>query len=229
MTTGRAHPVVVLGSASPARLTLLTAAGIDAVVLPSQVDESALVTAAGARAADARWLTEHLARAKATEVAARIRSSGVPVPTEARRPVLVLGADSLLAFEGRVLGKAASAAEVRARWASMSGGVGELVTGHVVVELATGRTVTATVGTVIRFGSPDPEELEAYIATGEPLAVAGSCTIDGLGGAFIDGIDGDHGNVIGLSLPALRDLVGALGWRWTDLWRPQVLAAGQAP
>jgi septum formation protein len=224
----RVRPVVVLGSASPARRTLLAAAGIDAAVMPSDVDESALVRAAGARASDAHWLTEHLARAKAAEVAARIRSNGLP-GQEPERPVLVIGADSLLDFDGRVLGKAASADEVRDRWASMSGRMGQLVTGHVVVEPASGRSVAATVGTLIRFGSPDADEVEAYIASGEPLAVAGSCTIDGLGGAFIDGIDGDHGNVIGLSMPTLRNLVGALGWRWTDLWRAHVPGRGQAP
>ena len=214
------RPVVVLGSASPARRTLLRAAGIDAVILPSEVDEEALIAAAGARAADAHWLTEHLARAKAGDVATRIRRSGLPDQQDPDRPVLVIGADSMLAFGGQVLGKAASGAEVRQRWAAMSGEVGELVTGHVVVEVGSQRTVATTVGTTIRFGRPDAAELDAYIASGEPLAVAGSCTIDGLGGAFIEGIDGDHGNVIGLSLPTLRDLVRRLGWRWTDLWRP---------
>jgi septum formation protein len=105
----------------------------------------------------------------------------------------------------------------------MAGGTGVLVTGHTVVDLdRTGPEpagiVVAPVATTIRFGRPDPVELEAYIASGEPLAVAGSCTIDGLGGAFIDGVDGDHSNVIGLALPTLRVMLGRLGVRWTDLW-----------
>ena len=93
-----------------------------------------------------------------------------------------------------------------------------LVTGHTVIDLDSGRLVERAVATTIRFGRPDPVELEAYIASGEPLAVAGSCTIDGLGGPFIDGIEGDHSNVIGLALPTLRALLADLGVRWTDLW-----------
>ena len=93
----------------------------------------------------------------------------------------------MLDFDGQVLGKARSAQEVRDRWAAMSGRSGVLVTGHTVIDLDTGRVVERAVATTIRFGRPDPVELEAYIASGEPLAVAGSCTIDGLGGPFIDG------------------------------------------
>ena len=102
----------------------------------------------------------------------------------------------------------------------MSRRSGVLFTGHTVIELTTDRQVERTVATTVRFGHPDPVELEAYIASGEPFEVAGSCTIDGLGGPFIDGIDGDHTNVIGLSLPALRSLLAELGFRWTDLWSP---------
>ena len=132
--------------------------------------------------------------------------------------MLVVGADSMLDFDGEVLGKARTAQEVRDRWAAMSGRTGVLVTGHAVIDLDSGRLVERAVATTIRFGRPDPVELEAYIASGEPLAVAGSCTIDGLGGPFIEGIEGDHSNVIGLALPTLRDLLGVLGVRWTDLW-----------
>ena len=100
----------------------------------------------------------------------------------------------------------------------MSGRTGVLVTGHTVIDLDTSREVERAVATTIRFGHPDPVQLEAYIASGEPLAVAGSCTIDGLGGPFIDGISGDHSNVIGLALPTLRAMVAELDIRWTDLW-----------
>lgn len=223
---------IVLGSASPARRALLAAAGVPALVHPSTVDEDALIAAAGERAADPWWITEHLATAKAQDVAATLRGARLtelPRLTElaATDRVLVIGADSMLSFDGQVLGKARSAQEVRDRWAAMSGGTGELVTGQVVVDVATEAFVAATVGTTIRFGSPDAAELEAYIASGEPMAVAGSCTIDGLGGPFIDGVDGDHTNVIGLSLPTLRAMLRTLGVRWTDLWSPAVGTGGQ--
>lgn len=214
--TGR--PVLVLGSASPARATLLRAAGITPIIWHSRVDEDALIASAGDLVSDPPALVQMLATAKARDVIEQVRSGDVPgVPPGAR--VLVVGADSMLDFDGTVLGKARTAQEVRDRWAAMSGGTGVLVTGHTVIDLDTGRQAHRAVATTIRFGSPDPVELEAYIASGEPLAVAGSCTIDGLGGPFIDGISGDHSkNVIGLALPTLRRLVAELDIRWTDLW-----------
>lgn len=216
MADPRHPPHVVLASASPARLALLRAAGVRPSVLTSGVDEDALVASADAAVrSDGAALTQLLARAKAHDVAGRIRRGELAVPAG---PALVVGADSMLARDGQLLGKARSAEEVRTRWAQMAGGTGVLVTGHTVVHLPSGRVAEAAVATTIRFGRPTPEELEAYIASGEPLAVAGSCTIDGLGGPFIDGIDGDHTNVIGLALPTLRGLVAALGVRWTDLW-----------
>ncbi|HYN56182.1 MAG TPA: nucleoside triphosphate pyrophosphatase [Motilibacterales bacterium] len=211
------RPVLVLGSASPARSALLRAAGITPVVRHSRVDEDALLAASGALITDPPALTLMLATAKARDVAEQVRADQVPgVPPGAR--VLVVGADSMLDFDGQVLGKARSAQEVRDRWAAMSGQAGVLVTGHVVIDLTSGRLVERAVATTIHFGRPDPIELEAYIDSGEPLAVAGSCTIDGLGGAFIEGVEGDHSNVIGLALPTLRALLAELGVRWTDLW-----------
>jgi septum formation protein len=212
---------------------LLRSAGIPFVVRTSRVDEEALVAhwhdEHPAVLADPHGLTQALARAKALDVAEQVRAGvlGGAGPGLGQR-ALVLGADSMLAFEGVILGKAATPQEVRERWAAMAGGTGVLVTGHAVVDLTMGgqhpsgedRLVEATVATTVRFGRPDPEELEAYIASGEPLEVAGSCTIDGLGGAFIDGVDGDHTNVIGLALPTLRRLLAELGVRWTDLWEP---------
>jgi septum formation protein len=211
-------PLLVLGSASPARASLLRSAGVAAAILPSRVDEEALVAEAGPNQRAAQRLTQELARAKAMDVAAQVRDGALADPAAGRR-VVVVGADSMLDVGGRVLGKARSGEEVRARWAQMAGRAGVLVTGHTVVDVDSGRTEEATCSTVVRFGHPDAIELEAYIASGEPLAVAGSCTIDGLGGPFIDGIDGDHTNVIGLSLPTMRRLLGALGVRWTDLWQ----------
>lgn len=209
--------MLVLGSASPARATLLRAAGITPVIWHSQVDEDALIASAGDLVTDPPALTQMLATAKGRDVAEQVRAGQVPdVPPDAR--ALVVGADSMLEFDGQVLGKARTAQEVRDRWAAMSGRSGVLVTGHTVIDLDSGRMVERAVATTIRFGHPDPVELEAYIVSGEPLAVAGSCTIDGLGGPFIEGIEGDHSNVIGLALPTLRAMVAELGVRWTDLW-----------
>lgn len=227
MAEGRSDqgpPLLVLASASPARATLLRSAGVEPYIRTSRVDEDALIASYGPRAADPDWLTQQLARAKALDVVSALRDQDPTAdPADgsavAGRRVLVVGADSMLSFAGEVLGKAATAEEVRRRWTAMAGGTGRLVTGHTLVDLVTGARAEAAVATTIRFGRPDPVELEAYIATGEPLAVAGSCTIDGLGGPFIAGVDGDHTNVVGLSLPTLRDLVAQLGIRWTDLWR----------
>lgn len=214
---------MVVASASPARAMLLRNAGITPVVLPSLVDEDAAITAAPAAARrDPATLTQLLAHAKARDVAARIPTAPIRGVRTADA-LLVVGADSMLELDGEILGKARSADEVRSRWAAMSGRSGVLWTGHTVVQLPSGRTAEAAVPTTVRFGRPEPEELEAYIGSGEPLAVAGSCTIDGLGGPFIDGVDGDHTNVIGLALPTLRRLVGDLGTRWTDLWDTSAL------
>ena len=214
---GGPRPLLVLGSASPSRYALLRAAGITPVVRHSRVDEDALIATSGALGADPPALTRLLATAKARDVAEQVRAGQVPgVPPGAR--VLVVGADSMLDFDGQVLGKARSAQEVRDRWAAMAGRSGVLVTGHTVIDVTSGRLVERAVTTTIHFGHPDPVELEAYIDSGEPLAVAGSCTIDGLGGAFIDGVEGDHSNVIGLALPTLRVLLAELGVRWTELW-----------
>jgi len=215
---GPGVPLLVLGSSSPARAMLLRNAGVAAIVLPSRVDEEALIAELGHAERGAHHLTQRLARAKAMDVADLVRAGSLGDRVDGRR-VIVVGADSLLDVEGRVLGKAGSPDEVRARWATMAGRTGVLVTGHTVVDVGSGRVEEATCSTEVRFGRPDAVELEAYIASGEPLSVAGSCTIDGLGGAFIDGIDGDHTNVIGLALPTLRALLAALGVRWTELWQ----------
>jgi septum formation protein len=214
---GGCTPLLVLGSASPARATLLRNAGIPAPVLTSGVDEESLIAGFDSRAGDPEWLTQRLARAKALDVADRVRAGALGERARGRR-VLVVGADSMLDLNGHVLGKARTPDEVRTRWAAMAGGTGMLVTGHTVVDVGSGQTQEATCSTLIRFGRPDAQELEDYIASGEPLAVAGSCTIDGLGGPFIEGIDGDHSNVIGLALPTLRRLLAAFGVRWTTLW-----------
>jgi nucleoside triphosphate pyrophosphatase len=195
--------VLVLASASPARRQLLAAAGIAAEVVVSDFDES---TVDGPEPAT---LCLELARAKAAAVAQRL---GDP-------DAVVLGCDSVLEFEGAALGKPADAAEATRRWYAMRGRSGVLHTGHCLIQLGTGKRAEAVASTTVHFADVTDDEVAAYVGTGEPLRVAGAFTIDGLGGPFVESIDGDHGNVVGLSLPLLRRLVGELGYRVTDFWR----------
>jgi septum formation protein len=201
---------LVLASASPARLSLLRAAGVSPQVEVPDVDEDALLADLDG-ASPARTVTT-LAAAKAWGVAERM----------AHLPdAVIVGCDSMLHIGGRLLGKPRDVDTARARWQAMAGGTGELVTGHAVLRLGDGRIDRTAEGhavTTVRFGRPDPAELESYLATGEPLAVAGAFTLDGLGGWFVDGIDGDPSNVIGISLPLLRRLLAGVGVRVTDLW-----------
>jgi septum formation protein len=202
---------LVLASASPARLSVLRAAGLDPVVEVSAVDEDALL--AGLTGASPAETVTALAAAKATAVARRVAD---------RLPdAVVVGCDSMLHVDGELVGKPRDVATTRARWTTMAGGTGELLTGHTVLRLDDGEIDRVAEGhavTTVRFGRPDPAELEAYLATGEPLAVAGAFTLDGLGGWFVDGIDGDPSNVIGISLPLTRRLLAGVGVRVTDLW-----------
>jgi septum formation protein len=131
---------------------------------------------------------------------------------------LVVGCDSVLELDGLALGKPADAAEATARWQAMRGRSGVLRTGHCVIDTVTGRRVSATASTVVHFGTPDDDEVAAYVASGEPLYVAGAFTLDGRSAPFVNGIEGDPGNVIGLSLPLLRTLLADLNVRITDLW-----------
>ncbi|WP_101256422.1 nucleoside triphosphate pyrophosphatase [Streptomyces barkulensis] len=193
---------LVLASQSPARLGLLRQAGMVPEVIVSGVDEDAL------DAPTPGELALLLAEAKAGAVAGRPEAAGA----------LVVGCDSVLELDGRPLGKPADAEEATARWKDMRGRAGVLVTGHCVVDTATGRRVSATAATTVRFGEPSDEEIAAYVASGEPLHVAGAFTLDGRSAPFVDGIEGDHGNVIGLSLPLLRRLLAELGVSVTELW-----------
>ena len=124
----------------------------------------------------------------------------------------------MLEFDGRALGKPASAPEAVSRWRAQRGRAGTLLTGHCVIDAATGTRAEAVGATRVHFGSPSDAEIDAYVATGEPLEVAGAFTLDGLGAAFVDGIEGDPGTVIGLSVPLLRQLLAQLGVEITDLW-----------
>ncbi len=195
-------PRLVLASASPARLNLLRQAGLAPEVIVSGVDEDALSAPTPAE------LALVLAEAKAAVVAARPEAAGA----------LVVGCDSVLELEGEALGKPADKEEATARWRAMRGKTGVLQTGHCVTDTVTGRIASATASTTVRFGEPTDSEIAAYVASGEPLHVAGAFTLDGRSAPFIDGIDGDHGNVIGLSLPLLRRLLAELGYSITDLW-----------
>jgi septum formation protein len=191
---------VVLASSSPARLAVLRAAGLEPDVIVSGVDEDAFSASTTAE------LVGLLAAAKASSVASSLGDG------------LVIGCDSLLDLDGRAYGKPASLDEAIADWRAMSGNTGTLFTGHCVIDVAAGRQAAAVAATTVRFGTPTDEEIEAYVGTGEPLKMAGAFTIEGLGGWFIDSIDGDHNNVIGISLPLLRGLLRDLGVTIPGLW-----------
>ncbi|WP_395696116.1 Maf family protein [Nocardioides sp.] len=199
-------PRFVLASASPARLQTLRNAGLDPLVVVSGVDESQLDGLPPAE------LALQLAELKCAAVAGRPE-----VPSGA----LVLGCDSVLDLDGEALGKPDDAADAVRRWEAMRGRSGVLHTGHSLRDTTTGRVAAATASTVVHFADVTDDEVAAYVATGEPLAVAGAFTVDGLGGGFVTGIEGDHHNVVGVSLPLVRDLVAELGHAWTSLWAPR--------
>jgi len=184
---------------------LLTSAGIRPDVVVSDVDEPALIASMGG--STPAEIVLDLARAKARDVAARISLEADTV---------IIGCDSMLEMDGQVHGKPASAQEARERWQAMAGRTGVLHTGHWIVRGT--RELGAVASTSVTHGRPSPQEIEAYIATGEPLRVAGAFTLDGLGAPFVERIDGDPSNVIGLSLPLTRRLLADLGIVWTDLW-----------
>jgi septum formation protein len=190
---------IILASASPARLATLRAAGIEPEVIVSGVDEERITST------DAGNLAAALAQLKCRAVAAQVDPDA-----------LVIGCDSVLAFEGEIFGKPAGPVEAAGRWRRMRGGSGVLHTGHCVRR--GDEEFLETASTIVHFADITDAEIDAYVATGEPMQVAGAFTIDGLGGAFITGIEGDHHNVVGLSLPLLRDLVADLDIAWTDLW-----------
>ncbi|MRJ75005.1 septum formation inhibitor Maf [Aeromicrobium sp. SMF47] len=190
---------VVLASQSPARLATLRSAGIEPDVIVSGVDEDQVTTT------DAGNLAAALAQLKCRAVAAQVEPDA-----------LVIGCDSVLAFEGEIFGKPEGPDEAVGRWRRMRGRSGVLHTGHCVRRGEDELIETAS--TIVHFADVTDDEIDAYVATGEPLHVAGAFTIDGLGGAFIRGIDGDHHNVVGLSLPVLRDMARDLGIPWTSLW-----------
>jgi len=207
----RAFTAFVLASASPARRSVLRAAGIEPVVHVSTVDEDALL--AELPIAEPGALVTALARAKAVDVAAAHHFVDA----------VVVGCDSMLHIGGQLVGKPRTVDVARKRWTQLSGNHGDLLTGHCVLRVRAGHVTaeaTGTARTTVRFAAPPPEELEAYLATGEPLEVAGAFTLDGLGGWFVDGLDGDPSSVVGIGLPLLRRLLREVGVSVVDLWTP---------
>ncbi|MGO9081223.1 MAG: Maf family protein [Streptosporangiaceae bacterium] len=202
-----AGTALVLASGSAGRLRVLRDAGIEPEVVVSGADETnddGLATVA---------LVAVLAERKASAVARR------------RPQALVLGCDSLLELDGIPFGKPALAAEAREIWRQLSGRTAMLHTGHCLIDTGGDRRARGVASTAVRFGTPADAEIAAYVASGEPLAMAGAFSIDGLGAPFVDGIDGDPSNVIGLSLPLLRRLLAELGVAITDLWQRRPGAA----
>ncbi|MDQ3905872.1 MAG: Maf-like protein [Actinomycetota bacterium] len=202
---------LILASASQGRLGVLRGAGIDPVVRVSGVDEDALATAL-AEASPPQLVTA-LASAKADAVAAQVAGE--------YPDAVIVGCDSMLHIGGELVGKPGCVDAAVRRWQAMAGHSGELLTGHAVVRLDRGVRTASTSGaqsTVVRFGTPSPEEIDAYVGSAEPLQVAGGFTLDGRGGWFIDGIDGDPSSVIGISLPLTRRLLAEVGVSVVSLW-----------
>ena len=202
----------MLASASPARLSVLRSAGIDPVVRVSGVDEDA-VAAELTDPSPAEHVTA-LARAKARSVSAAIAAE--------EPDAVVVGCDSMLFAGGELAGKPGTEDAALHRWRRNAGGAGELLTGHAVVVLDGGEVRDSTCGhlsTTVRCGEPSEHELRAYVDTGEPLQVAGGFTLEGFGGWFIEGVDGDPWSVLGISLPLTRKLLAGLGVSVVDLWQ----------
>jgi septum formation protein len=200
-----APPRLILASASPARLKTLQAAGLRPEVVVSGVDEDVV------EADTTADLALKLAQLKAVAVAAH------------QSRALVIGCDSILEFQGRVLGKPVDEAEAITRWQLMRGQSGVLHTGHCVIDTHREVWLARSAATQVRFASVSDDEIEAYVATGEPLHVAGAFTIDGLGSAYVSGVSGDPHNVVGISVPLLRLMFDELGFVWHEFWdsRPQ--------
>ena len=192
---------LVLASGSPARRQLLRRAGFDPEVSVSHVPEDVDVT-------DTAQAVVTLARRKGVEVATRWPGA------------VVVACDSMLDVDGQALGKPASEAVARQYWRRLAGSSAVLCTGHWLADTRSGRSTEGLARTTVRFGTPTEAEITAYVSTGEPLELAGAFSIDGYGAPFVEGIDGDPSNVLGLSLPLFRRMLARLGLAVTDLWVP---------
>lgn len=201
---------LVLASTSPARLATLRAAGVEPLTISPGVDEDAVVAAAG-----------HLEPAEMVELLARAKAEAVADSHGSTIDGLILGGDSAFVIDGIIHGKPHLPEVARERWLRQRGRTGVLYSGHWLIDNRGGQN-NAAVGVVthaeVTFADVTDAEIDAYIATGEPLHVAGAFTIDSLGGPFIESIIGDPHTVVGLSLPALRNLVRSFGIEWTELW-----------
>ena len=190
----------VLASASPARRRLLKNAGIEPIVCHSDFDESQV------KVTDPVELVKSLAWHKAKTV--------VPIFNQA----LVLGCDSVLSIQGEIHGKPANPQEAIARWQMMRGRVGELYTGHALIDVSQDKTIVRCGITRVYFANVSDRAIQAYVATGEPLNCAGCFALEGRGGLFVEKLEGCHSNVIGLSLPLLYQMLSELGYGVTDFW-----------
>lgn len=193
-------PTFVLASASPARRRLLQSAGIEPVVCPSDFDESQI------QLSDPAELVQTLALRKAQTVAPQFESA------------LIMGCDSVLLVNGKIYGKPANSGEAIARWQKMRGNQGDLYTGHALIDLPHSRTLVRCQVTRVYFAQISDRAIEAYVATTEPLKCAGCFALEGRGGLFVEKIEGCHSNVIGLSLPLLRQMLEQVGYDVTDFW-----------
>jgi septum formation protein len=205
---------LILASASPARLATLISAGINPVVRVSHIDEEAIERHM-AEAAPSE-IAQALAQAKCEKVTLELTENN-----ELKPNTIVIGCDSVFELNGKPYGKPLNATEAKARWQEMMNATGILHTGHYIIftnEHGNRSTAEATASTQVHMGAITNDEMDAYVNTGEPLAVAGGFTLDGLGGAFVQGVTGDPSNVVGISLPTVRNLLAQLGITWTDLW-----------
>ncbi|MBD2295402.1 septum formation inhibitor Maf [Anabaena sphaerica FACHB-251] len=193
-------PQFILASASPARRRLLQTVGIEPIVCPSDFDESQIQISEPAQ------LVQTLAQCKAETVAPQFSSA------------LVMGCDSILAMNGEIHGKPADAQEAITRWQLMQGNFGDLYTGHVLIDNTQNRTIVKCQVTRVYFGQMSDRAIQAYVATGEPLKCAGAFALEGFGSLFVEKIEGCHSNVIGLSLPLLRQMIAELGYDVVDFW-----------
>lgn len=201
------NPALILASNSPARLMLLKQAGFAPIVCQSNFDESQV------KINDPRELVQTLARCKAEVVAEKFTPKAGNYA-----PLLVLGCDSVLVLDGEIHGKPETPAVAIARWQKMRGAVGELYTGHALIDLTQGNTLVRCQVTKVYFAPMTDQQIVSYVATGEPLNCAGCFAIDGKGGLFVEKLEGCHSNVIGLSLPLLRLMITDLGYHVTDFW-----------
>jgi septum formation protein len=205
---------LILASASPARLATLTSAGINPVVRVSNVDEEAIeLRMASATPSE---IAQALAQAKCEKVTQELADNNELIPN-----TIVIGCDSVFELNGKPYGKPQNATEAKARWQEMMNTTGILHTGHYITftnKHGDRNTAGETASTQVHMGEITNAEMDAYLNSGEPFEVAGGFTLDGLGGAFVQGVTGDPSNVVGISLPTVRKLLTQFGITWTDLW-----------